>query len=94
MYSSSNKEENDAGLILIGLEGQKVEYVLCQQFPVTNNIVEYEALILSLKLAREVSVQIVKVFSDSQLIVKQVNETYKARGQLMEKYLLKANKVI
>lgn len=37
----------------MGLEGQKIEYALRMQFPATNNVAKYEALIFSLELARE-----------------------------------------
>lgn len=71
-----------------------MEYALRLQFPTTNNIAEYKALILSLQLAREVGAKIVKVYNDSQLVVKQVNERYGAKDQSIIKYLTKAKWVI
>lgn len=38
----------------------------------TNNISEYEALLAGLRLARSLEVQNLVVYTDSQLIVKQV----------------------
>lgn len=46
---SSNSEGNKAGLILMGPNGHKIEYALQLQFPTTNNVTEYETLILSLE---------------------------------------------
>lgn len=74
----------------MGSERQKVEYALNLQFPATNNVIEYEVLILSLELAQEVGAKIVKVYCDSQLIVKKVNRIYEASDQSMVKYLAKA----
>lgn len=59
-----------------------------------NNIATFEALILSIELAHEVEARSVKVYSDSQLTVKQVNVRYKVRHQSMIKYLAKAKQVI
>lgn len=49
----------------MGLDGQIIEYALCLQFIVTNNIANYESLILSLELEKEVGAQARKVFKDS-----------------------------
>ena len=52
----------------------QLEYALRFKFKASNNEVEYEALIIGLKLAKEVRVKRLKVFSDSQLVVNQTNE--------------------
>lgn len=70
MDGSLNKEENGARLILIGPDRKRIEYALRLQFPVTNNVTEYDALILGLELVREVGAEAAKVFSGSQLVGK------------------------
>ena len=45
------------------------EYALWFAFSASNNEVEYEALIIGLKIAKELESQELKVFSDSQLVV-------------------------
>lgn len=42
----------------------------------SNNVAEYEGLILALETAHELGVRDLEVFSDSQLIVNQVNEKW------------------
>ena len=44
---------------------------------------------MSLRLAHELQVCNVKIFSDSQLVVNQVNDIYLARGENMTTYLAK-----
>lgn len=63
----------------MGPNKKKIEYALRLQFPTINNIVEYKALILIFELAWEVGAQFVKVYSDSQLVIKQVNEWCEAK---------------
>lgn len=54
----------------------------------TNNIAEYEGLILGLKLAIKNSCRRLSVYMDSQLVVRQVNGEYKIKdNNLYMRYL-------
>lgn len=57
--------------------------------PSTNNKVEYEALIASLAIAKELEVQHLKAYSDSQLIIGHVLNEYEVREKNIKKYLQK-----
>jgi len=46
----------------------------------TNNVAEYQALILGLKLARQLGVTRIQVFSDSQLLVRQISGRYRVKA--------------
>ena len=52
-----------------------------------NNETEYEALIIGLKLAKELKIPALWIFSNSQLVVGQVNGEFEARSPSMIKYL-------
>ncbi|XP_072062050.1 uncharacterized protein [Arachis hypogaea] len=84
---SSNKAESGAGVILESDQGTRIELSLRFEFPTSNNQAEYEALLASLKLAKEVEVEKVVVFSDLQVIISQINGTYQAKDPNMKKYL-------
>ena len=45
----------------------------------TNNIAEYSALLKGLKMARSLGVKKIKIFLDSELVVRQINGQYKVR---------------
>jgi len=47
----------------------------------TNNQAEYKALILGLEKARELGVEEIDCFLDSELVVKQVNREYKVKNE-------------
>ena len=64
MDGSSNSAGAGAGLVLVNPEGIIVEYALHFEFSTTNNGVEYEALITKLKIARELKVDRLQVYSD------------------------------
>jgi len=54
----------------------------------TNNVAEYTALVEGLKLAKELEVKKLSVFSDSELMVKQMNGIYRVKNpELMDLYL-------
>uniref|UniRef100_A0A2N9ERU6 Uncharacterized protein n=1 Tax=Fagus sylvatica TaxID=28930 RepID=A0A2N9ERU6_FAGSY len=57
------------------------------QYPTTNNEAEYEALLTGLHIAKILGVTTLKVQSDSQLVVRQVNGEYEAKEERMRKYL-------
>ncbi|KAL6224642.1 hypothetical protein ACLB2K_003497 [Fragaria x ananassa] len=71
-------EETDPELIPMKVVGESSEVSLEETDPeastkTSNNAAEYEALIGGLQLARDIDVDRVEVFSDSQLVVNQVN---------------------
>ena len=76
IYGSSNVNESGIGVVLESPMGEKVRYALRLQFLATNNETEYEALIAGLHLAREMGLQQLRIYSDSQLVVNQVRGDY------------------
>ncbi|XP_004308476.1 PREDICTED: uncharacterized protein LOC101307062 [Fragaria vesca subsp. vesca] len=52
----------------------------------SNNAAEYEALIGGLQLSRDIGVDRVEVFSDSQLVVNQVNGSFEAKEPQLNSY--------
>ena len=63
-------------------------------FKASNNEVEYEALIAGLELAKELKVESLDIYSDSQLVVCQINDEYQAREEKMTAYLQKARELL
>lgn len=58
-----------AGVVLISPEGHKLNCVMKFGFKITNNVVEYEALLAGLRLAKEMQMRRLFINNDSQLIV-------------------------
>ncbi|XP_074324051.1 uncharacterized protein LOC141660975 [Apium graveolens] len=83
---SSTSERSGAGLILRSPEGFKIQTAISFSFPATNNQAEYEALIAGLKLSRTLRVQDLKIYTDSQIVVRQTNGEYIAKNPTLEKY--------
>ncbi|GKV50051.1 hypothetical protein SLEP1_g56766 [Rubroshorea leprosula] len=90
---AANVEGSGAGAVLLGPDGFKSEYALRFKFQTTNNAAEYEALIYGLKLAAELKVQSIQVFSDSQLVVHQVNGSCDIRDPQLGRYASVVNRL-
>ncbi|MFO8020411.1 MAG: ribonuclease HI family protein [Promethearchaeia archaeon] len=52
----------------------------------TNNAAEYKALILALQVAAKRTEEEIKVFSDSQLMIRQLTNVYEVRKQHLQEY--------
>ena len=66
MDGSSNEGGSGAGLILVSPEGHQMHCVLRFRVKASNNEAEYEVLILGLNLAKEMKVESLEIYSDSQ----------------------------
>ena len=66
---SSSKEGAREGILLISHGGESISLMYKLEFVTTNNIVEYEALLLGLKAAKDMGIQQVFVYDDSELVV-------------------------
>ena len=62
-------------------DGIDVEYALRFGFQASNNEAEYAAVIAGLNLAHSMEADQLEVCSDSQLVVKQIEDSYKAKGE-------------
>ena len=55
-------------------------------FDCTNNVVEYEALVLGLRSLRDLKAKKIDIYGDSQLVVKQVQGCYQAKHPRLRSY--------
>ena len=55
-------------MVLHSLERDKIECMVCLDFPITNNEAEYEALIAGLDLAKAAEAENLVVYCDSQVV--------------------------
>ena len=74
-------------VILLTPEKDAFRYRVNLQFSATNNEAEYEAILMSLRVAKALGVRNLKLNSDSQLVTGQMNNEYKAKEDRMKRYL-------
>ena len=94
MEGASNAQGSGAELILTSPEGIDIEYALRVGFHTSNNEAEYEVVIAGLNLAHSLEVDQLEVYSDSQLVVRQIEDTYEAKSERMILYLQKVRDLL
>ena len=71
-----------------------MEYSLIFGFQASNNEAEYEVVIAGLHLAHSMEADQLEICSDSQLVVKQIKDSYEAKGEKMILYLKKVRELL
>lgn len=72
---SKSNEGARAGCVLVSPEGNKVMFTCRREFDCTNNTIEYEALIQGLYKAIRLDIKYLQVFGDSEIFIRQVQNT-------------------
>jgi ribonuclease HI len=67
-----------ASIVLIPPEGDMLKYVIQIEFPATNNTAEYEGLVIGLRLAKELGIQRLLIWGDSEFVAKQVQKAWRS----------------
>jgi ribonuclease HI len=83
---SCSKESTGAGVVLISPSMKTSHLSFKLDFKVTNNIAEYEALLLGLNAAKEMEIKRLHVFGDVDLIIQQVNKSFQAKHVRLKSY--------
>ncbi|KAL0854257.1 hypothetical protein Bca101_059409 [Brassica carinata] len=87
LQSKMMEEGAGVGIVLISPMGNTASRAVRCNFKSTNNKSEYEALITGLTLVHQMGKENIQVFSDSQLIINQVQGEYQAKDDSMIRYL-------
>ena len=82
-----NQKGLGIGLVLISPEKVIIEKYLRLDFLTTNNEAEYETLVIGMAMVQRMGGKLVKVFSDSRLVVGKVKGELEAKDERMQGYL-------
>ncbi len=90
--SSGNPGESGAGIVIYEKDKELSRYSIYLG-RMTNNMAEYEALIFALQKARDASVGIIDIYTDSLLVANQVLGIYKVKHPVLKGYLSAVKKI-
>jgi hypothetical protein len=76
----------DTGLLFISPLGVHMHYLIRFHFPASNNVAEYETLVMGLRITVELGVRHLDVRGDSQLVIDQVIKSSSCYDPKMEAY--------
>jgi len=85
---SYTQHGSGAGILFVTPQGDCIPKSYRIAFPCTNNIAEYEALITGLRMAVQWAIKQLRVFGDSQLVIKQVLDEYQTKDEKLLPYKL------
>jgi ribonuclease HI len=90
---SLNLEGVGAGVLLIYPTGEQFKYVLRIFWKVSRNEAEYEDLLHGLRLAASLGIKRLLVYSDSAVVINQVNKSLGRNKENMDAYFLEVRKL-
>jgi ribonuclease HI len=90
---SLNLEGAVAGVLLISSSGEQLKYVLQIFWKVSNNKAEYEALLHRLRLVASVGIKRLLVYSDSTVVINQVNKSWDRNKENMDACCIEVRKL-
>ena len=80
---ASRSSGSGVGLLLQSSIGEHLEQAIRLGFPASKNEAEYEVILSGLNLALALSVSKLRIYSDSQLVVRHVQKEYEAKDARM-----------
>ena len=83
---ASSREGAGAGVFFVSPARETISLSYKLEFEATNNVAEYEALVLGLRAAKEMRIQEVAVFGDAELVVQQIKNAYQAKHPRLRSY--------
>ena len=81
------------GLVLVSPEKITIEKSLRLGFSATNNEAEYETLLMGMAMVQKMGGKTVEMFSDSRLVVGQVQGELEAHDTRMQEYLSQVRRI-
>ncbi|XP_057756158.1 uncharacterized protein LOC130975367 [Arachis stenosperma] len=84
---SKHKDGAGVGILIISPEEISSEFLFELNYPCSNNMAEYEALILGLEILIGKGTLEVQILGDSQLVLKQLSKEFKCKNEKLQKYL-------
>jgi ribonuclease HI len=88
-----NLEGAGAGVLLVSPQGEQLKYVLQIQYKASHNRVEYEALIHGIHIAVSLGIKRLLAFSDSRVVIEQVDKEWDCVKDTMDAYCAKIRKL-
>jgi ribonuclease HI len=83
---ASSKEGVVAGVVFVSPFQETIYLSYKLEFETTNNVAEYEALVLGLRAAKDMGIEELSVFWDVEFIVHQIKNLYQAKHPRLRTY--------
>jgi ribonuclease HI len=81
-----SRSSKGAGIMLNSQTDKTYNFAFRLEFDATPNVVEYEALLLGLEIAKDMGIKILNVKGDSNLVILQVKNKYACKSERLRRY--------
>jgi ribonuclease HI len=81
-----SREGAGAGVFFVSPSQETISLSYKLEFDTTNNVAEYEALVLGMRAAKEMGIKEIAIFGDAELIIQQVRNAYRANNPRLRNY--------
>jgi ribonuclease HI len=85
-----NPGEAGCGAVICDASGQTVRELRRYLGKATNNVAEYEALLMGIEGVLEIEIKKLRIHSDSELLVRQLNGLYRVKDEKLKPLYAKA----
>ena len=92
--SRGNPGQGGAGAVLTDAKGAVVATAKKYLGRCTNNVAEYQALILGLEEALKIHCRRLRIFLDSELLVNQINGSYRVKNENLKGLMQEVRKLL
>ncbi|XP_075473921.1 uncharacterized protein LOC142504972 [Primulina tabacum] len=83
----ASKRGSGIEIVLVSPTGEKAKVAAKLDFRASNNEAEYESIVMGMKTAREAGATRIIIYSDSQLVIQSIKDSYEMREGRMKEYL-------
>jgi ribonuclease HI len=83
---ASSKEGVGARVVFFSPAQETISLSHKQEFETTNNVAEYESLLLGLRVAKDMGIEEISIFGDAELIVHQIKNLYQTKHPRFRSY--------
>eukprot|EP00253_Pinus_taeda_P013943 PITA_13943 len=83
---ANSKEENGATVLLVSPKGNLIPLSCNLECEATNNVAEYEVLLLGLQAIKNLNIRCLKVIEDSKLVVKEIRNQCQTKHPRLKDY--------
>jgi ribonuclease HI len=72
------------GIVIESPSGQEFKFAYRLEFDATNNVAEYEALLLGLEICKDMGVKCLNIKGDSDLVIQQLKNKFACKSERLK----------
>jgi ribonuclease HI len=84
---ASSRKGAGTGVVFVLPCQETISFSYKLEFEVTNNVAEYEALVIGLGAAKDMGIEEIAVLGDANLVLQQITKDYQAKHPQLKSYI-------